>query len=107
MKKMSSFIVLLAVFLLVGFVDSPQITDLYETAVFSVSPNNAEAEEVFAPQDTPSHYSSLEMYLERKDQVGDYIVETYREYEIYKDTNGTITKKVPTSNYNYLRYYKN
>ncbi len=55
---------------------------------------------------------SLEMVLESKSEVDDNIVETYREYEIYKDENGqellkksqppsmnisaTKNKKVPT-----------
>ena len=49
---------------------------------------------------------SLEMVLESKSEVDDDIVETYQEYEIYKDENGQVIKKVPTSNYEYLRYKK-
>jgi hypothetical protein len=48
-------------------------------------------------------------YLHEKDkdeEVDGYIVETYREYEIYKDQDGNIIKQVPTSNFNYLRYKK-
>jgi hypothetical protein len=48
-------------------------------------------------------------YLHEKDkdeEVEGYIVETYREYEIYKDQDGNIIKQVPTSNFNYLRYKK-
>ncbi|WP_078544148.1 hypothetical protein [Litchfieldia alkalitelluris] len=33
-----------------------------------------------------------------------YIVEEYREYELYIDENGKLLKTVPTSNYNYIRY---
>ncbi len=46
------------------------------------------------------------MVLESKSEVDDDIVETYPEYEIYKDENGQVVKKVPTSKYEYLRYKK-
>ena len=46
------------------------------------------------------------MVLESKSEIDDDIVETYREYEIYKDENGQVIKKVPTSNFDYLRYHK-
>jgi hypothetical protein len=49
---------------------------------------------------------TLEYVLEEKSEVDGYIVETYREYEIYKDEEGKVIKKNPTSNYNYLRYYQ-
>ena len=45
---------------------------------------------------------SLDMVLEEKTEIDGYIVETYREYEIYKDDKGQVIKKVPTSNYDYL-----
>jgi hypothetical protein len=46
----------------------------------------------------------LEEKLVEKKTAGGYIIETYREYEIYKDDKGNIIKSIPTSNYNYLRY---
>jgi hypothetical protein len=49
---------------------------------------------------------SLDMILEETTEIDGYIIETYREYEIYKDNKGEVIKKVPTSNYDYLRYYK-
>ena len=39
------------------------------------------------------------MVLESKSEIDDYIVETYQEYEIYKDENGQVIKKVPTSHF--------
>jgi hypothetical protein len=38
--------------------------------------------------------------------VDGYIVETYREYEVYKDKDGNIFKQVPTSNFDYIKYKK-
>jgi len=49
---------------------------------------------------------SLKMILEEKSEIDNYVVETYREYEIYTDNDGQVVKKVPTSNYDYLRYRK-
>jgi hypothetical protein len=43
--------------------------------------------------------------LVKKEKVGGYIVETYREYEVYKDEEGNVTKKVPTSQYDELKYF--
>ncbi|XOK61978.1 hypothetical protein ACJ7K1_02260 [Paenibacillus elgii] len=37
-------------------------------------------------------------------QDGSYLVEAYRQYEIYKDRNGKTVKTVPTENFNYIRY---
>lgn len=48
----------------------------------------------------------LEMILEDVAEVDGYIVETYREYEIYKNKEGQVVNKVPTVNYDYIRYYK-
>ncbi|MCA1030652.1 hypothetical protein LCL95_06290 [Bacillus timonensis] len=33
-----------------------------------------------------------------------YRVETYREYEIFKNKQGKVIKSIPTSNYDYIRY---
>ncbi|WP_010272629.1 hypothetical protein [Paenibacillus senegalensis] len=37
-------------------------------------------------------------------QDGEYEVHTYQLIEIYKDNQGNIVKRVPTENFNYLRY---
>ncbi|WP_163853376.1 hypothetical protein [Paenibacillus elgii] len=37
-------------------------------------------------------------------QDGSYMVEAYRQYEIYKDKNGKTVKTVPTENFNTIRY---
>jgi len=65
----------------------------------SAEADSQESEEVEAQDFT------LEMMLEEKSKIDGYIVETYREYEIYKNENGEVIKKVPTSNFDYIRYY--
>ena len=52
-----------------------------------------------------SNYT-LEMIFEERIIEGDYIIEEYREYEVFRDENGGILKSIPTSNYDYIRYYK-
>ena len=49
---------------------------------------------------------TLEMLFEERMIEGDYVIEEYREYEVSRDKNGEIIKSVPTSNYDYIRYYK-
>ena len=49
---------------------------------------------------------TLEMIFEERMIEGDYIIEEYREYEVFRDENGDILKSIPTSNYDYIRYYK-
>ncbi|RBP87877.1 hypothetical protein DFO70_11768 [Cytobacillus firmus] len=44
--------------------------------------------------------------IDEDKEVDGYIIETYREYEIYKDEEGNVIKQVPTSNFNYLKYKK-
>jgi hypothetical protein len=46
----------------------------------------------------------LEMFLVGRDEVDGYVVETYREYELVKDSNGEIIEKTATENYEYIRY---
>jgi hypothetical protein len=48
---------------------------------------------------------TLEMIFEERMIEGDYVIEEYREYEVSRDKNGEIIKSVPTSNYDYIRYY--
>ena len=47
---------------------------------------------------------SLEWYLVSRETEDDYIVETYREYEVYRDMEGEIIKKNSTDHYDYIRY---
>jgi len=51
-------------------------------------------------------YSSLEYIFEEAKEVDGYVVETYQEYEIYKDEEGETVKREPSGNFEYLRYKK-
>jgi hypothetical protein len=48
----------------------------------------------------------IEEVLVSKVKANDgYIIETYREYEVYKNNDGEVTKRVPTSNEDTLKYW--
>lgn len=79
--------------------DTDTDTEQSEPVVSTDEEAASESEEVAAQDYT------LEKVLEDKSVVGGYMVETYREYEIYKNENGEVIKKVPTSNFDYVRYY--
>lgn len=71
-------------------------------------PTGAEAEETASTggdEIAPLNFS-LETVLEKRSKDGHYIMETYREYEYYRDEDGRVIKKVPTENTHTLRYYK-
>ena len=105
MKKYFPFLILLFVFLLVGFLDSQDHRPM-ESSNLPGSVEEDDTEVNSSEGASPSNTWELEMVLEGTKIVDGSKVETYREYEIYKDENGTIVKRVPTSNYNYLRYEK-
>ena len=77
-----------------------------ESEPVSIEENDDTNEKSLETEEVAALNYSLEMVLENRTEVDDDIVETYREYEIYKDDKGEVVKKVPTSNYDYLRYKK-
>lgn len=105
MKTSFSLAGLLLVLVFVSFIDSPNSSGDTGKSI-SYSSSNNETEEVSAQEKTVTPFSSLELVLEETEVVDGDVVETYREYEIYKDENGNVVKRVPTSNYNYLRFEK-
>ncbi|USK86950.1 hypothetical protein [Peribacillus asahii] len=54
--------------------------------------------------DVNGNIYTLETKLVGQKKENGYLVEIYREYEIYKDNNGKIIKSIPTSHFEYLRY---
>jgi hypothetical protein len=53
----------------------------------------------------PENLPVLEEKLEKTEHVDGYTVETYQEFEVYRDKNGNVTKKVPTSKTETLKYW--
>lgn len=46
----------------------------------------------------------LEEQLEKTEKVDGYIVETYKEYEVYKDKDGNVINSEPTGKTDSIRY---
>ncbi|WLR43038.1 hypothetical protein LC087_02115 [Bacillus carboniphilus] len=53
-----------------------------------------------------NHYSYVEFEnrLINRRIVNGYVVETFQEFEIYKDEKGSLIKERPTNHINYIRY---
>ncbi|MGV2941437.1 hypothetical protein AB5I83_17675 [Mesobacillus sp. LC4] len=86
---------------------------VYNTPQISKKNTEVETVETGATKDVEQNEEILDAilpefeYVHEKDkdkEVDGYIVETYREYEVHRDQNGTILKQIPTSNYEYVRY---
>jgi hypothetical protein len=92
----------LLILVLAAFLDSPVETK----GSTYYSTNEDETIGVGSPpmENPVSSYTSLEYRLEEMKEVDGYIVETYREYEVHEDEDGNVVIRIPTSNYNYLRY---
>lgn len=67
---------------------------------------NEDTVDADAQIDKKSVATTYEFILEDMKEEEDYIIETYREYEIHKDKEDNVIIRIPTSNYNYLRYEK-
>ncbi|MFA1819148.1 hypothetical protein ACDX78_02900 [Virgibacillus oceani] len=95
----------LGIIILTGVLDSPDNWEDNEGV--NLMNDLAQDEEVASTPYVEEHvpvFASVEMVLEETTEDDSHIVEVYREYEIYTDEHGTVTKREPTDNYDYLRY---
>ncbi|RLL47761.1 hypothetical protein D8M04_00305 [Oceanobacillus piezotolerans] len=104
MKNMILIMILISVFAVVAFFDD--FNEPIRSGVPIVSEENEESnQEVNASVHSEERTHSLEYRLEEKNIVDGYVIETYREYETYRDKEGKIIESLPTSKYDYLRYH--
>jgi hypothetical protein len=75
-----------------------------EVEAIAITEQDVETDAEVDPTD--SIIPSLEYIFESQEEVDGYMIETYREYEIYRDENGDMIKKVPTSHFDFLKYKK-
>ena len=116
MKISLPFVGILLTFIVIGYLESPYswfnnkyatVTSIpYEVALAEQSETVSTEEGSNEKEEITALNFSLEMVLESKSEIDGVMVETYQEYEIYKDENGQVIKKVPTSHFDYLRYRK-
>lgn len=105
LKKIAACLGVFIVLVLISFYNTEDLK-YKEAIVFSGSATeeevNAQAEEYIIENILPS----LEMILVDTDIINGNTVETYREYEIYKNDAGEVIKKVATDYYEYLEFWR-
>ena len=128
MKPLKQFILSTAIILSVGAVFilnglGEQVEEVSSTISSSSAEEAAESEEspllvpadlgeMFKNNDAPSSNQAevlpaeLDYLFDAKFEDNGYIVEIYREFEIYRDANGNVIKEVPTANFEFIRYKK-
>jgi hypothetical protein len=99
-KPMTIFILIL-ILGFVAYLDSPFSFLNINYSYTAEQPAIAQPMSKIVSTDTPD----TEEKLVKKEKQNGYIVETYREYEVYKNAEGNVTKEVPTSQYDELKYW--
>lgn len=106
--KISPIFFLLMLMVPTLYLESSYLESLYNTdslligqeSVNDSVPAMAKSKE----QKKESLFFEVDERLINEEVIDGYLVETYREYELYKDQSGKVLKVIPTSNYNYIRY---
>ncbi|MFC0272057.1 hypothetical protein ACFFIX_11405 [Metabacillus herbersteinensis] len=105
----------IAVFLVIfigilAFLESPQMLEKEDiSASFPVVASETDtpvSDETEEEKVISSHIPILESRLVDRTEVDGYIVETFQEYEVYKNENGEVLESVATENFDYIRYKK-
>ncbi|WP_066062721.1 hypothetical protein [Neobacillus soli] len=102
--KIKTFINVLFLIALLGFaayLDSPYSFINKNYAYSADQPVIVQPVAIEPASDVPV----LEEKLEKSEKVNGYIVETYEEYEVYKDEDGNVLKSEPTGKIDTLKYY--
>ncbi|MBN9653529.1 hypothetical protein J0K78_04550 [Halobacillus sp. GSS1] len=103
MKKMYPFLILLGIFALIGYMESPRMKP-EEPSHYPISTEESETEAVAQGEHGTTMNLELELVYEGTKVVDGTKVEAYREYEVYKDRDGKVVNRIPTTHYNYLKY---
>lgn len=102
--KLKTFISICFLLVTLGFaayLDSPYSFINKDYTYSADQPVMAQPVEVEPSSDIPV----LEEKLEKTEKVDGYIVETYQEYEVYKDKDGNVLKSEPTGKIDTLQYW--
>ncbi|WP_400242570.1 hypothetical protein AB3U99_16100 [Niallia sp. JL1B1071] len=103
MKKIS-FILVIVLLALIAYIETPTAGINKNQVLFYSSTN--EDQEVSSNTDEIFGAPELEYKLEETKEEDGFIVEVYREYEIYKNRQGDIVKTVATDNTEFIHYVK-
>ncbi|MED4206449.1 hypothetical protein [Neobacillus mesonae] len=102
--KLTTFTSILGLLLTIGFVaylDSPYSFLNINYSYTADQPVIAEPASIQPSEEEPE----LVEKLEKTEKIDGYIVETYQEYEVYRDQEGNITEEIPTSKMDMLKYW--
>ncbi|MGX6443374.1 hypothetical protein ACWM35_09165 [Neobacillus sp. K501] len=97
----STFLILCFLIALVAYLDSPYSFIHKNYSYMTSEQTAAQPVDVEPPTEVPV----LEQRLVHTEKTNGYIVETYQEYEVYYDEEGTIIKSVPTSKTETVKYW--
>lgn len=100
-KTVTSVFLLLVMLGLAAYLDSPYSFLNKNYAYTTDQPVMAQPVEVEQSSDVPE----LEEKLVNTKRVDGYIVETYEEFEVYKDKDGNVIKSEPTGKTDSIRYW--
>ncbi|KKE77837.1 hypothetical protein NSA56_13455 [Oceanobacillus caeni] len=117
MKKILLAIGVIAILGFVAYLEKPEnnyhgfVPDLHvdstptirEEIEKEIEEESIEAYAHLEQESTPA-MSSVELELVDTYEEDGYMVEKYRKYEVYRNDDGVIVKKEPTSNYEFLKY---
>ena len=101
MKTKTSLLGLILVLALGAYLESPFSFLNIKYSYTADQPVMAMPAQVEKPTDIPETVEKLK----KTKKVDGYIFETYEEYEVFKDKNGKITKKIPTGKIDTLQYW--
>ena len=104
MRKYFAILVLAVTFVFVAYMESPTDTVGFESAFNGAVPDSEVDEMEVMGQQEESARSFYGYVQEDIDMENGDVIETYREYEFLERKDGTIAERIPTENYNYLRY---
>lgn len=102
--KRISLILVIVLLAFIAYIETPTAS-INKNQVLFYSPTN-ENQEVSSNTDEIFGAPELEYKLEETKEEDGFIVEVYREYEIYKNRQGDIVKTVATDNTEFIHYVK-
>lgn len=100
-KTFRNYLFLFLLIVLMAYLDSPY--SILNKGYVYTKDQPASAQPVSI--DKPTELPEIEERLEDVVRENGYIVETYQEYEVYRDQDGTITKEEPTDKTETLKYW--
>ncbi|MGM7719313.1 hypothetical protein [Metabacillus sp. Hm71] len=107
MKKFAPIFIIVATIAIIGYFDSAIFAEKEEAITSFPLPVEDTASAASSNEETDEQspqLPTLETKLVDITMEDGYVVEVYREYEVYKDEEGNIIDTVATDNYQYLRY---